>query len=164
MPSRSASSRSKNTSTGACPSSSAIRATVRPTRSPSAASRTPAISIVSQSTGTPWQPSLPTTSTSCAIHARSPGSRSRASVCSGPPTAARLGNSADSVVDPGRYGYESSVTSTPEAIARSTSASSSPARPRFSGKFMVACVRCSAHRARSATSTISAYAPIAPAP
>ncbi|AKH84498.1 hypothetical protein AA958_22440 [Streptomyces sp. CNQ-509] len=136
----------------------------RPTQCASAGSPTPDTSIVDQSIGTPCDPSEPSTSSACPIRAAVSASRSRASVASGPPTAAQLGSSAPSVVQPARYGYVSRVTSTPSASARSSRAVSSAARPALTSKLRVACARCSAQPASLARPSISAYAPRAPAP
>ena len=84
------------------PCSSAISATVRPTYDDSAGLRTPLIWMVRQSVTQPWQPSVPTWSSSWAIRARSAGSAIRPSRASGPPVVDQLGRTALSVVAPGR--------------------------------------------------------------
>ena len=104
MPNRSRSNRSKHTSDGAVPVRSASAATVLPTAPARSALRTPLISIVAQSATQPWQPSLPTCSSSNRIRSRVAGSASWVSCASGPPVAVQLGSSETSVVAPGRYG------------------------------------------------------------
>ena len=104
MPRSSRRSTSTNAANGSRPVSAAICAMVRPTTPSSSARVTPLISMVSHSATTPWQPSEPWTSRSSRIRASAAGSRSRASVASGPPADAQLGSIAESVVAPGRYG------------------------------------------------------------
>jgi hypothetical protein len=70
VPSRSDTSTSKYSSAGARPATRADSATLCPTRWAFSSLRTPLISIDAQSTGTPWQPSEPWSSTSARIRSR----------------------------------------------------------------------------------------------
>lgn len=82
----------------------ALAATVLPTWPASSGWVTPEISMVSQSIGTPWQPSAPSTSITCRMRAVVSASRSRSVIAAGPPSLAQLGNIATSVVAPWVYG------------------------------------------------------------
>lgn len=97
--------------------------------------------MVDQSVGRPCPPSLPVTSMAILIFSRCSGSSSRLSVSLGPPDDAQLGINEASVVHPGRYGYVSSVMSAPFDLVESIISTSSGARPLFSSKLSVACVR-----------------------